>query len=165
MSDAGRDAVAAWRAFCGDLADAGELVLGAPGSDGPGVRAEGIRTLSRYASLGLERSLELADPLRPRFLDLQTPIRKYMGDNPDQTYRTATIAGDCTYLICDTTAGALAVEVAVYAGSFGAGGRRLVAATEDTQLELAADGSYQIVLSPDSHEGMPSCWSRTPPQY
>ena len=50
--------VAAWREFCEAMADVGELVL-APGvPDDPNVRAEGIRTLSRYLTFSLERCLE-----------------------------------------------------------------------------------------------------------
>lgn len=39
--------------------------------------------------------------------DVQTPIRKYMGDNPDQTYRTARTAGDRTYRVPGVMDGAV----------------------------------------------------------
>ena len=147
------DPVDSWKAFCAALAEAGEIVLQDPAPDDPDIRAEGIRALSRYATLGLERFVERADVDHPEFFDLQTPIRKYMGDNPDQTYRTARIAGDRTYRVTGSTDGALAFELAVYAGGFGSGGRRMVAAAEDNQLDVAADGSFEVVLSPDEHDG------------
>ena len=147
------DPVESWRAFCAALADAGELVLEPPVPGDADVRADGIRALSRYATLALERCVEHIDVDRPEFFDLQTPIRKYMGDNPDQTYRTAQIAGDRTYVIRGSMDGAVAFELAVYAGGFGAGGRRLVVAVEDTDLEIATDGTFEIVLSAEEHGG------------
>ena len=45
--------------------------------------------LSGYATLALERFVEHGDVDRPEFFDLQTPIRKYMGDNPDQIIGTS----------------------------------------------------------------------------
>jgi hypothetical protein len=147
------DPVESWKAFCAALADAGEIVLQDPAPDDPDVRADGIRALSRYATLALERCVEHIDPDHPEFFDLQTPIRKYMGDNPDQTYRTAQIAGDRTYRIRGAMGGALAFEIAVYAGGFGSGGRRLVAAKEDTEIDVAEDGTFEIVLSAEEHGG------------
>ena len=119
------------------MADAGELVLAAGTPDDPDLRAEGIRALSRYATLALETFVERADPERPDFVEYQTTIRKYMGDNPDQTYFTAPVNGDRSYRINATMAGAVAVEVGVYAGDYRSdGGRRLVDAVEDTTLRV-----------------------------
>ncbi len=69
--------VAAWREFCETMADAGEMVL-APGvPDDPNVRAEGIRTLSRYLTFALERCLERSGQSRgitePALVPLQRP--------------------------------------------------------------------------------------------
>ena len=149
--------VEAWRAYCRAMADAGELVLaeGAPGH--PDVRAEGIRALSRYVTFGLEQCLERADPARPEFVDVQTTIRKYMGDNPDQTYFSASVSGDRSYRINATMADAVAVEIGVYAGSFGSsGGRRLVDAVEDTTLQVDPEGGYELLLTPDPESGNPN---------
>ncbi|MDE0700274.1 MAG: DUF1214 domain-containing protein [Acidimicrobiaceae bacterium] len=150
--------VAAWREFCEAMADAGELVLGPEVPDNPNVQAEGIRALSRYLTFALERCLERGDPTRPAFVDVQTPIRKYMGDNPDQTYFSAVVSGDRTYRIRASAAGTVAVEIGVYAGDFGAnsGGRRLVSAVEDTSLRLDADGNYELLLTPDPDPADPN---------
>lgn len=101
--------VAAWGAFCETMADAGEMVLSPGVPDHPNVRAEGIRTLSRHLAFSLERCLERGDPARPAFVDVQTPIRKYMGDNPDQTYFSAVVSGDRTYRINASAAETVAV--------------------------------------------------------
>ncbi len=132
------------------MADAGEFVLSAGTPDDPDERAEGIRALSRYATFALENFLERVDPERPDFVEYQTTIRKYMGDNPDQTYFSAVISGDRSYRINATMAGAVAVEVGVYAGDFRSdGGRRLVDAVEDTTLRVDPDGTYELLLTPD----------------
>jgi len=113
--------------------------------------ADGVRALSRYTALALESLLESADADRPRFMDLQTPIRKFMGDNPDQTYRRATITGNGTYVVEGSMGGALAMEVAVYGGGgFMTGGRRLVGAIDDSTMDVTEDGCYEVMLSPDA---------------
>ncbi len=139
------------------MADAGEIVLAAGAPDHADVRAEGIRALSRYVTFRLEQCLERADPARPEFVDVQTTIRKYMGDNPDQTYQSAAVRGDRSYRINATMADAVAVEIGVYAGSFGSsGGRRLVDAVEDTTLQVDSEGGYELLLTPDPEPGMPN---------
>ena len=130
----------------------------APGApDDADVRAEGIRALSRFVTFGLEQCLERADPARPEFVDVQTTIRKFMGDNPDQTYFSANIDGNRSYRVNATMAGAVAVEISVYAGNFaGEGGRRLVDAVEDTSLRVDPDGSYELLLTPDPEPDNPN---------
>ena len=149
--------VAAWRAYCQSMAAAGEMVFAPGAPDDPEVRAEGIRALSRYMAFGLEQCLERADPARPEFVDVQTTIRKFMGDNPDQTYFSAAVRGDRSYRINATMAGAVAVEIGVYAGNFGGdGGRRLVDAVEDTTLRVDSDGGYELLLTPDPEPDNPN---------
>ncbi|MXZ86510.1 MAG: DUF1214 domain-containing protein [Acidimicrobiia bacterium] len=149
--------IEAWRAYCQAMADAGELVLAEGAPDHANARAEGIRALSRFFVFGLENCLERADPQRPEFVDVQTTIRKYMGDNPDQTYFSSVISGDRSYRINATMAGAVAVEIGVYAGSFASGGgRRLVDAVEDTTLLVDPDGSYELLLTPDPEPDNPN---------
>ena len=139
------------------MADAGELVLAAGTPDDPDLRAEGIRALSRYATFALENFVERADPERPDFVEYQTTIRKYMGDNPDQTYFSAVISGDRSYRINASMAGAVAVEVGVYAGDYRSdGGRRLVDAVEDTTLRVDPDGTYELLLTPDPQPDNPN---------
>ena len=120
-----------WEQFCDALKPLGQRV-GAEHTHGDFLtQVEGIRCLSRLVALGLDRFLEYTDPRHPDFYELQTPTRKYLGDNPDQTYRVATVDGKGSYRARDSAAGAAGVEVGVYAGTFrsdGVGGaRRLVA--------------------------------------
>lgn len=147
---------AAWNAFCDRLRDLGAQ-LEAPGvPDYPGARAEGLRALGRLVALGLDRFVEFADTAHPGFYDLQTAVRKYLGDNPDQTYRVAEIDGRGRYRIRGNARGAAGVEIGVYAGTFNKGeakqARRLVAMVDEGKLALDAGGGFDVFLSPDASE-------------
>ena len=149
-----------WERYCEALRGLGAH-LDAMGGDALD-RVEGVRCLSRLSALGLDQWVEHSDPERPSFFELQTPVRKYLGDNPDQSYRAARIDGRLRYRVRGTLQGAAGVEVTVYAGSFErqSGPRRLVAALDETQLAVAPDGSFELELSP---EPRPGAWVRLEP--
>jgi len=101
--------------------------------------------------------VEGSDADRPVFFELQSATRKYAGDNPDQRYAAAVIAGDRRYRIHGRRGNAVLVEVSVYAGSFSGGGeRRLVATLTEQQLAFAPDGSIAIDLAPDTDPARPN---------
>jgi hypothetical protein len=149
----------AWEQFCEALKPLGRHIVGPDSPDDLLLRTEGIRCLSRLVSLGLDRFLEHGDPTYPEFYDLQTPVRKYLGDNPDQSYRGAAIDGTGSYRIRGSRAGAAGLEIGVYAGTFRSdsaqaqGGRRLVGSLDESTLEARADGSFELTLSPDAAPG------------
>jgi hypothetical protein len=149
-----------WERYCEALRGLGAL-LDAIGGDALD-RIEGVRCLSRLAALGLDQWVEHADPERPTFFELQTPVRKYLGDNPDQSYRAARIDGRLGYRVRGTLQGAAGVEVSVYAGSFErqSGPRKLIAALDETQLAAAPNGSYELELSAEPRPGV---WVRLEP--
>lgn len=145
-----------WQAFCAALAPlAGRVTTGASSRDALDQR-EGIRCVARLVALGLERFLEAGDPRFPAFYDLQTATRKYLGDNPDQTYRTAAIDGRGRYRITGELGGAVAFELGIYAGDFRSddatpgGGRRLVASLDERDLPVDAEGRFTLTLGPDA---------------
>jgi hypothetical protein len=143
-----------WDRFCSTLATAGEHVRSDAAPDSDLERAEGHRMLARLLGLAIEMVVEGSDADRPCFYELQSPIRKYAGDNPDQRYAAAVIAGDRRYRITGQRANALLVEIGVYAGNFAAGGeRRLVASLTEEDLVFAADGSIEIELGGDGSPG------------
>jgi len=139
------------------LEDAGEHVRndGAPDSDLD--RSEGYRMLTRLLGLALEMVVEGSDADRPAFFELQSAIRKYAGDNPDQRYAASVIAGDRRYRITGNRGNAVLVELGVYAGNFSGGGqRRLVTSLTEQQLVFAADGSIELTLGPDVDPALPN---------
>jgi hypothetical protein len=146
-----------WSRFCSTIEAAGEHVRSprAPASELD--RAEGYRMLTRLIGLGLEMFVEGADADRPAFLELQSAIRKYAGDNPDQRYAAAVIAGDRRYRITGQRGNAVLVELGVYAGNFSGGGaRRLVASRSEAELAFARDGSAEVLLAPDADPSQPN---------
>ena len=148
---------AAWENFCDSLKPLARHVSGGPALEDPLLHTEGIRCLSRLVSLGLDRFLEHGDPRYPDFYELQTPVRKYLGDSPDQTYRAATIDGTGSYRVRGNAAGAAGVEIGAYAGTFRSDGggeaRRLVVSRDESSLEIAPDGSFEITLGPEAGSG------------
>lgn len=146
-----------WDRFCATLEDAGAHVRSerAPASELD--RAEGYRMLARLLGLALEMVVEGSDADRPAFFELQSAIRKYAGDNPDQRYAAAVIAGDRSYRITGNRGNAVLVELGVYAGDFSGGGqRRLVTSLTEEQLVFAPDGSIEIALGPDLDSALPN---------
>jgi hypothetical protein len=146
-----------WTRFCRTLEAAGEHLRNPRAPDSELDRAEGYRMLTRLLGLGLEMFVEGADADRPAFLEVQSAIRKYAGDNPDQRYAAAVIAGDRRYRITGDRGNAVLVELGVYAGNFSGGGaRRLVASRTEDELAFAPDGSVEILLTPDADAAQPN---------
>lgn len=94
------------------------------------------------------------DPDFPSFRILDTRVREG-GDNPDQRYLICRINGGDEYRIWGRVAGERRVEVQTYAGDpyiAGSGGRSAgFLAHEDLVVE--ADGTFEVILSPDPRPG------------
>ena len=114
--------------------------------------------LTRFVGLAFEQLIERSDPDHPSFYDVNSEIRKYAGDNPDQGYPLATIAGDRSYRITGNRGNALLVEVGVYAGSFAGKNRNrsLVANLTEEHLVFDPDGDIEILLGPDADPRLPN---------
>lgn len=90
---------AAWRKFCADLADVGDLILDPTNPSSPVDRAEGYRYLTRLLRMGLEQQIEARDFSFPYFYQLSHPTGKIGADNPDNVYWNARITGEYDYKI------------------------------------------------------------------
>lgn len=86
-----------WRKFCERLSDATETLVGEGSPNTVFDRAEGSRYFSRLVRLGLEIYLENGDCDFPTFYRPSHETAKMGGDNPDNLYLSATIAGDRIY--------------------------------------------------------------------
>src|SRR5262245_4862064 len=114
---------------------------------------EGFAYVLHLLSEGTELFLE-GDPERPRFSSIVTPARKFLGDNPDAIYHQALIRGDRAYRISGKRDREVYISFTVH-GRDPAGGINgpILADMNDRQFEVAADGSFEIVLSPDERPG------------
>ncbi len=139
---------AAWKRFTEVLAAASQLVVQLAPTN-PLDQAEGYRVITRLLGLALDRAVEGADPDHPHFHEVQSPTRKYAGDNPDQRYHAAQILGDRSYRIRGNRGNAVLLELGVYAGSFTGANtkRRLVAHRTEADLVFDEEGGFELTLS------------------
>ena len=138
---------AAWAGLLEVLAEAGKRFAGEEWMvlDGRDV-AEAHRTIAHILQSGLVSHAEL-DPERPVWSRIVTPTRKFSGDNADAVYFEAPIRGDRTYRITGNLAGAVYTAFTVEAGAFdGSYPDRTDGVLNDTQFDITAEGSYEIVL-------------------
>ena len=116
-------------------------------------RAADISAGHRFLMHVLQTALVLRfeyDPERPSFKRIVTPTRKLLGDQADAIYFEAAIRGDRSYRIRGNTAGAVYTSFTVEAGGVEGGyPERTGAAINDTEMNIGADGSYEILVGPD----------------
>jgi len=151
--DPADDGAESRRAFHGLLATLAEIDrdhLGAERgiADPPDV-ATGIRFLLHLLGGGLDLALE-SDPRRPAFRPTLSAGRRFYGDNPDAIYQSTTIDPTLAYRIRSNTRGAVYTSFTVE-GDGSLDTRyppgRVVASLNDTRMQVAPDGSYELVAS------------------
>jgi hypothetical protein len=143
----------AWAELCDRLKAAGEIVLapGAPDTDLD--RAEGYRYLATLAAAGIRHAFDLADLDHPRFLRNPDSASKWGAENADNVYLLAKIRSDRSYRIVGRRNSAYTFLIEVKEGYMQLGRDRNFATLEASQLELAADGSFEIALSRERQPG------------
>jgi hypothetical protein len=107
--------------------------------------AEATRSVMHSLQGGLALQFERA-PERPAFRRIVTPTRKFTGDNADAIYYDAPVSGKYAYVVRGNLAGAVYVSITVEAGVDGALGGRTAGVLNDTQLDVAPDGSFELAL-------------------
>jgi hypothetical protein len=114
---------------------------------------EGFRYVTQLLSEGAELFAE-GDPERPRFSNIVSPARKFLGDNADAIYQQAVIRGDRSYRITGRRNAQTYISFTVH-GADPAGGinGKVLADRNDRDFAVAEDGTFEIVLSPDEHPG------------
>ena len=115
--------------------------------------AEGYRHLTHLLGYGLDLYVE-GDPERPAFTPLASPTRKILGDNVDSRYHFAPLRGDRAYRIRGVRGNGVYLAFCVYGGKpDGEWSERVVANVSQRDLELAPDGGFDLVLSPERPDG------------
>jgi len=121
---------------------------------------EGYKWIFTILAVGLDAHM-WADPDRPRFVDIVGPYRKWGGDNSDAFYQYAPIDPRRTYVVKGRRGDAVYLSLTVYGGpSDGRYSERIVGTANDRSLDIADDGTFTLVLSPDPHDG---AWIRLEP--
>ncbi len=151
---------AAWDSFCDELKGASELIFRDTTPSRDIDRAKGLRLLARNISLALQFHLDNTDPDFPELLHYFDPIRKQGGDNTDALYVGAQINGQHTYRISGQRGDARYFAVTVVEDGATPWGGAVVGNMIDSDIEVADDGSFEIMLSP---EQQPGNWIKTTP--
>jgi hypothetical protein len=114
---------------------------------------EGYKWIFSILAVGLDAYV-WADTARPRFVDIVGPYRKWGGDNADAFYQYTPIDPARTYRVRGKTGDSVYLSLTVYGGpNDGRYSERIVGTVNDRMLEVAPDGSFEIVLSPERHDG------------
>ena len=105
-----------------------------------------------------------SDPKRPVFHRWLSPTKKLLGDNPDAVYYGAVVDPAGTYRIRGNLQGAAYTSFTVETGAQdGHLSKGLISTLNDTEFDVAADGSYEIIASPDPQPGGSRNWLRLEP--
>ena len=113
-------------------------------------RAEGYRHLARMTAEGVRTLVEHPDAIHPCISE--KPF--YAGDTSDARYFDAIIDGSQSYCIEGHRGTAPLIEFSVYDGKPGVHkNSKPAACILESDLTVAADQTYKIILSPDEHEG------------
>jgi hypothetical protein len=144
----------AWREFCDLLADAGEAVLAEGNPTDPLDRAEGFRMLTRLLRGALENKLEYGRATQPQLICTCHETIKIVGENPDNHYLGTSLNGRYDYRIWGTRGDAKWISFNLFSGAgFGSGGPGTGSTMHEEQMEIAPDGSFEVIISQQEHPG------------
>lgn len=108
--------------------------------------AEGHRHLLHVLEQALLVELE-STPTHPLAQHQVSPVRKSNGDNADAIYYSTPLAPGRRYRLRSNRAGAVYTSVTVEAGGAPGGyAGRIAGVLNDTQIDIAADGRFEVLL-------------------
>ena len=144
----------AWADYCEGIKQGGQDLFRERAPRSPIDLADGHRYLARMVRFGLEQILEAGDPRLPALLPSLCETQKSGWDNPDNHHTNAYINGAYDYRVSGRKGDCHVMSFAVYGGSLGRdGGRRTVAFKDIEDLEVDADGRFEILLSQSEQPG------------
>jgi len=151
----------AWAEFCRLLEKAGEVVTRADLARSDLDRAEGLRYLTRLLRAGLMSFAEHTGPKHPVFRPMPDLVKMGL-DNPDNYYVSASVNGRHTYRIRGNRGSIHYLSFAAQNQNFAARDRITGGAghLEDSELQLDADGRFEIIAS---QREQPGNWLRMNP--
>ncbi|MDX2303463.1 MAG: DUF1214 domain-containing protein [Microscillaceae bacterium] len=138
----------AWNEFCDSLKAAGASLVFQGTPRDAFHQAEGHRYLTRLLRAGLEAFIEYADPAYPILRRMVHETVKMGADNPDNYYQNAQISGEFTYKITGKRGTVHYLGFGTQKGEYGKpGGMAPSGYLEGSELQIAPDGSFEIILS------------------
>jgi hypothetical protein len=149
-----RAVAAAFRALVDELPEIERRLYSGPNTplDAQGV-LEGYKWIFTLLQVALDTQV-WADTDRPRFVDIVGPYKKWGGDNSDAFYQFAPIDPARTYRVRGRRGDAAYLSLTVYGGPRdGRYSERIIGTVNDRDVDPAADGTFEVVLSPHRHDG------------
>ncbi|MBW2270353.1 MAG: DUF1214 domain-containing protein [Deltaproteobacteria bacterium] len=143
----------AWREFCDRLKAAGDRILEPDFPDDGRTRTEGFRALLRLLSYSTRLEVEAGDPLFPDFVRYEEPHTQWGGPNPDNTYLRARIDPTQSYRIWANVAGMHGAIFCQHEGDMQLEQYGVYHECDMEDFETDAAGHFELVLSPQEHEG------------
>lgn len=117
-------------------------------------RAEGYQYIAGLLSWSLEKATSHANTQAPYFMRWFDSFRKFGLENPDNYYVSAEIDGQRQYRLSGTWSGAADIVWQVLDTNPGDGGLgRLISSLDLGQLQIDADGIYEIWLGGEPRAG------------
>ena len=114
--------------------------------------AEGFRNLTHILQSALYSHQEF-DPERPVFNRIVSPTRSFTGDNSDALYYETPVAPGHEYVVRGNLAGAVYTSFTMEAGAAdGSYATHTSGVLRDDDIDVAADGSYEIRLGGPAQE-------------
>ena len=120
----------------------------ARGINDPSDIIEGQRYLMQLLSAGIDYYLE-GDPAHPYFVNMVSPVRRVLGDNPDARYFFTPIYGDRFYRIRGKRLGKEYISFTVHEGSHdGNWNGPGIGHINHRGIRFSPDGSYELIVGP-----------------
>jgi hypothetical protein len=145
----------AWRSWCRALEETGTAVLGNGLTDDDVDLAECLRYLGRISQWGFFGNLERIDGAHPYFWPYLSPFAKVGGDNPQGLYLASAINPTDTFVVRGRRGSARWFSAIVMRApaAYLAGEAPVGADLYLPDLAVADDGTFEILVSPEPHEG------------
>ncbi|MDY0013713.1 MAG: DUF1214 domain-containing protein [Rhodocyclaceae bacterium] len=153
----------AWDQFCENLKPAKDIIFRESTPATEKDRAAGLRYVARNIQMALDKEFENADPLHPQLTHIMDWRRKQGGDNPDGLYLTAPINGTDTYRLAGSRGSARYFAITVTESGNSPWGGKAIATILDTTINLEADGSFEVIVSPEPPATPTKNWMKSTP--
>lgn len=147
---------ASWAAFAQEIEALGELVENAPFNTDEQTAAEGYRSIARYLSSFIAKQTDHNNPDYPQFVRFPNSVARIGWDNPDNPYLSSPVRGDHSYRIRGDISNFDLITFNIYSGMLGytpMASMRTVASITSEDLVIEEDGSFELILSAEPHEG------------
>jgi len=145
---------AAWEEFCDKIKSAGRHILegGVPEKTDLDY-AEGFRYLTGLLNTGLARAISFRDPAAPVFVRNPASDAKWGGENADNHYLWAKVHPEQTYRVTGQRGTCREILFNILEGYMQLGDPGVHEEAIMSDLQVEADGSFEIMLSPKEHPG------------